>query len=76
MLETLNSNISNILRVLTSYSKLDFRPKLAENNLEGIIKELEKDVNILGDVITQTLLENKRIGITLSNNANILTNNM
>jgi methyl-accepting chemotaxis protein len=76
MLETLNSNISNILKVLTSYSKLDFRPKLAENNLEGIIKELEKDVNILGDVITQTLLENKRIGITLSNNANILTNNM
>ena len=76
MLETLNSNISNILKVLTSYSKLDFRPKLAENNLEGIIKELEKDVNILGDVITQTLLENKRIGITLSNNANILTKNM
>ena len=76
MLETLNSNISNILKVLTSYSKLDFRPKLTQNNLEGIIKELENDVNILGDVITQTLLENKRIGITLSNNANILTKNM
>jgi methyl-accepting chemotaxis protein len=76
MLETLNGNISNILKVLTSYSKLDFRPKLAENNLEGIIKELEKDVNILGEVITQTLLENKRTGITLSNNANILTKNM
>ena len=76
MLETLNGNISNILKVLTSYSKLDFRPKLANNNLEGIIKELEKDVNILGDVITQTLLENKKIGVTLSNNANILTQNM
>jgi methyl-accepting chemotaxis protein len=76
MLETLNSNISNILKVLTSYSKLDFRPKLTQNNLEGIIKELENDVNILGDVITQTLLENKRIGITLNNNANILTKNM
>jgi methyl-accepting chemotaxis protein len=76
MLETLNGNISNILKVLTSYSKLDFRPKLAENNLEGIIKELEKDVNILGEVITQTLLENKRTGITLSNNANILTKKM
>jgi methyl-accepting chemotaxis protein len=76
MLETLNGNISNILNVLTSYSKLDFRPKLADNNLKGIIKELEKDVNILGDVITQTLLENKKIGITLSNNANILTKNM
>ncbi|MDZ7817469.1 MAG: methyl-accepting chemotaxis protein [Aliarcobacter sp.] len=76
MLHTLNSNISNILKVLTSYSKLDFRPKLAENDLEGIIKELEKDVNILGDVITKTLLENKKTGMILSNNANILTENM
>jgi methyl-accepting chemotaxis protein len=76
MLETLNSNVTNILKVLTSYSKLDFRPKLAENNLEGIIKELEKDVNILGEVITQTLLENKRIGMVLSNNANTLSKNM
>ncbi len=76
MLETLNTNVSNILKVLTSYSKLDFRPKLAENDLEGIIQELEKDVNILGEVITQTLLENKRIGMVLSNNANILSKNM
>ena len=76
MLGTLNGNISNILKVLTSYSKLDFRPKLAQNELEGIIKELEKDVNILGDVITQTLLENKKTGIILSSNANTLTQNM
>ncbi|MBP9490280.1 MAG: nitrate- and nitrite sensing domain-containing protein [Aliarcobacter sp.] len=76
MLGTLNSNILNILKVLTSYSKLDFRPKLAQNELEGIIKELEKDVNILGDVITQTLLENKKTGIILSSNANTLTQNM
>ena len=76
MLYTLNNNISNVLKVLTSYSKLDFRPKLAQNNLEGIIKELEKDVNILGNVITETLVENKKTGITLSSNANILTENM
>ena len=76
MLETLNTNISNILKVLTSYSKLDFRPKLAENDLEGIIKELEKDVNILGEVITQTLIENKKTGLVLSKNATILSQNM
>ncbi|MDD2888227.1 MAG: methyl-accepting chemotaxis protein [Aliarcobacter sp.] len=76
MLGMLNSNVSNILKVLTSYSKLDFRPILAENNLEGIIKELEKDVNILGEVITQTLLENKKTGIILSENANHLSKNM
>ena len=42
MLYTLNNNISNVLKVLTSYSKLDFRPKLAQNNLEGIIKRARK----------------------------------
>ena len=76
MLNTLNSNISNILTVLTSYSKLDFRPRLKDNDLEGIIKELEKDINILRDVITQTLLDNKKVGITLKENANILSFNM
>ncbi|PUE64691.1 methyl-accepting chemotaxis protein [Arcobacter lacus] len=76
MLETLNTNISNILKVLTSYSKLDFRPKLAENDLGGIIKELEKDVNILGNVITETLIENKKSGLILSKNATILSTNM
>ncbi|MDX4066939.1 nitrate- and nitrite sensing domain-containing protein [Aliarcobacter skirrowii] len=76
MLNTLNSNISNILTVLTSYSKLDFRPRLKDNDLEGIIQELEKDINILRDVITQTLLDNKKVGITLKENANILSFNM
>ncbi|MCT7525085.1 nitrate- and nitrite sensing domain-containing protein [Aliarcobacter cryaerophilus] len=76
MLNTLNSNISNILTILTSYSKLDFRPRLKDNDLEGIIQELEKDINILRDVITQTLLDNKKVGITLKENANILSFNM
>ncbi|PRM94721.1 methyl-accepting chemotaxis protein [Aliarcobacter cryaerophilus] len=76
MLNTLNGNISNILNVLTSYSKLDFRPKLKDNDLEGIIKELEKDINILRDVITQTLLDNKKVGFTLKDNANSLSFNM
>jgi methyl-accepting chemotaxis protein len=76
MLFTLNSNISNILNILTSYSKLDFRPKLAQNNLEGIIKELEENINILGKVITDTLVENKKSGILLGKNAHSLSENM
>ncbi|AYJ79857.1 chemotaxis protein [Aliarcobacter cryaerophilus ATCC 43158] len=76
MLNTLNSNILNILKVLTSYSKLDFKPRLKDNDLEGIIQELEKDINILRDVITQTLLDNKKVGFTLKDNANILSFNM
>ncbi len=76
MLNSLNGNVSNVLKVLTSYSKLDFRPKITQSNLEGIIKELENGVNILGDVITQTLLENKKTGVILSDNANNLSKNM
>ncbi len=76
MLHTLNSNFENIMKVLNSYSKLDFKPKIEDNNLEGIIKELEDDVNILRDVITETLIENKRSGLILSQNAHTLTKNM
>ncbi|WP_198304761.1 methyl-accepting chemotaxis protein [Arcobacter vandammei] len=76
MLNTLNTNISNILKVLNSYSKLDFRPKLKDNNLEGIVKELEEDINVLRDVITKMLVENKNIGLTLSKNALTLSENM
>ncbi|MFA7084623.1 MAG: nitrate- and nitrite sensing domain-containing protein [Arcobacteraceae bacterium] len=76
MLFTLNNNIQNIMNVLNSYSKLDFRPKIKETNLEGVIKELEDNVNILRNVITETLVENKRSGMTLGHNAQTLTHNM
>ncbi len=76
MLNTLNSNFESIMKVLSSFSKLDFKPKIENNNLEGIIKKLEDDVNILRDVITVTLVENKKIGLILSQNANTLTKNM
>ena len=76
MLHTLNANIQNIMKVLNSYSKLDFKPKIAENNLEGVIKELEENVNILRNVITETLVENKRSGMILGQNAQTLTHNM
>ena len=76
MLHTLNVNIENIMKVLNSYSKLDFRPQISSNDLEGVIKELEEDVNILGKVITETLVENKKSGLILSQNANTLSNNM
>ena len=76
MLHTLNANIQNIMNVLNSYSKFDFKPKIVENNLEGVIKELEENVNILRNVITETLVENKRSGMILGQNAQTLTHNM
>ncbi len=44
--------------------------------LRELFKSWKKDINILRDVITQTLLDNKKVGITLKENANILSFNM
>jgi len=76
MLITLNKNISNILNVLNSFSNLDYRPKIENSQLSGIIKDLEDNVNILRDSITGILVENKKNGMLLSRNAKVLSTNM
>jgi len=76
MLITLNKNISNILNVLNSFSNLDYRPKIENSQLTGIIKKLEDNVNILRDSITGILVENKKNGMLLSRNAEVLSTDM
>jgi len=76
MLFNLNKNISNILDVLNSFSNLDYRPRIENSQLNGIIKDLEDNVNILRDSITGILVENKKNGMLLSNSAEVLSSNM
>ncbi len=76
MLFTLNKNITNILNVLNSFSNLDYRPKIENSQLSGIIKELEDNVNILRGSITGILVENKKNGMLLNRNAEVLSTNM
>ncbi len=76
MLSTLNLNLTNITNVLDSYANLDYRPKLDPSNLEGTIKKVEDNVNVLRDSITTMLCQNKNDGVTLNENSQILTNNM
>jgi len=76
MLFNLNKNISNILGVLNSFSNLDYRPRIENSQLNGIIKDLEDNVNILRDSITGILVENKKNGMLLSNSAEVLSSNM
>ncbi len=76
MLATLNNNLNNIMNTLDSYSKLDYRPKLDESNLEGSLKRLEDNVNVLRDSVTTMLCQNKHDGETLNESSEILTNNM
>jgi methyl-accepting chemotaxis protein len=64
------------MNTLDSYSKLDYRPKLDESNLEGSLKRLEDNVNVLRDSVTTMLCQNKHDGETLNESSEILTNNM
>ena len=76
MLSNLDSNITNIITTLDSYSNLDFRPTIKSNNMEGTIEKLEQNVNVLRDSITKILIENKKNGIVLNQNSITLSQNM
>ncbi len=76
MLSTLNLNLNNITDVLDSYANLDYRPKLDPSKLEGTIKKVEDNVNVLRESITTMLCQNKTDGETLNNNSETLSNNM
>jgi len=64
-------DLNEIESVLESYSKYDFRPKIA--NPKG---NLEKTVNFLGDVITKMLIDNKKNGLILDHDSDILLQNV
>src|SRR5574344_18890 len=80
--------IADTIRVANSINKGHLDQKImvnsnnpALNELKDIINEMLNTLNsnisnILRDFITQTLLDNKKVGITLKENANILSFNM
>jgi methyl-accepting chemotaxis protein len=76
MLENLNDNINNILIVLASYSEYNFIPKVDASKVEGEVLDLCKGINFLGDSTTKMLINNKSIGLGLTNSADILVNNV
>ena len=76
MLNTMYKNIDKVMDVLTSYSKLDYRPKVDKGDLEGTLATLCDDVNLLGEAITNTLVDNKQNGITLKSSSQILLTNV
>ena len=76
MLENLNNNVSNALIVLLSYSNYNFIPKIDLSDMQGEVLELCKGINFLGDSTTKMLITNKRIGLQLSNSAEVLVNNV
>ncbi len=76
MLNTMQNNIEKVMKVLTSYSQLDYRAHVDKGDLEGTLSRLCDDVNIMGEAITKTLVENKRNGMILTQNSQTLTSSL
>ncbi|WP_419764347.1 MAG: methyl-accepting chemotaxis protein [Arcobacter sp.] len=76
MLIAIERNIKSVMEVLAKYSSYDYRPKVDIQNLDGDIKELCTDINSLGTAVTNMLLDNKKVGLTLSTSAKNLSSNV
>ncbi len=76
MLSSVESNIKSAIDVLSTYSSYDYRAKIDTKKMDGDLKALCSDVNGLGEAISSMLIENKKIGLVLSSNADNLSTNV
>ena len=76
MATNLESNINNVLHTLEEYSKYHYLNKTSTKDIKEHLLKLANGVNILGDSITEMLVENKSNGLTLDKSSNILLTNV
>ena len=76
MLDSLNSNINNIITVLSSYPSYNYLPRVDTTNIEGSILLLCTDVNNLGISTSKMLVQSKKVGVELTQSADILVSNV
>ena len=76
MADNFENNIDNVLNILEEYSKYSYVNKIDQKGLKEHLLKLSNGVNILGDSITQMLVENKSNGLTLDESSNILLGNV
>ena len=76
MASNLESNIDNVLNILEQYSKYNYLNKVSTKDLKMHLLKLANGVNILGDSITNMLIENKSNGLTLDESSKILLSNV
>ncbi|NQY21927.1 MAG: methyl-accepting chemotaxis protein [Campylobacteraceae bacterium] len=75
MANNFEKNIDNVLKVLNEYSDHNYLNKVDTSNTKAHLEKLGKGLNSLGDSITEMLVYNKRIGLTLnSSSSNLLEN--
>ncbi|XPV67483.1 MAG: HAMP domain-containing methyl-accepting chemotaxis protein [Halarcobacter sp.] len=76
LLNEIDLNIKHASEVLSKYSKYDYTSRIDISKIDGDLKSLCDDINILGDAVTTMLVDNKNIGTILSTNANTLSSNV
>ena len=69
-------NINNVLVVLNEYTHYNYLNKVDTKNSKDHLLKLGENLNSLGDSITQMLVDNKRVGITLETSSTDLLNNV
>ena len=75
MASNLEHNIDGVLNILEQYSSYNYLNKVDNTSVKNHLLSLANGVNSLGDSITQMLVENKQIGLTLnSSSENLLSN--
>ena len=76
MLEAVEENIKSAVGVLSQYTAYDYRAKIDTSKMEGDLKALCLDINSMGSAVTSMLVENKKIGLNLTSNAQNLSLNV
>jgi len=72
----LENNINNILSILKEYSNYNYLNKIDTNNSKKHLLQLSEGISCLGDSITQMLIENKKNGLILDLNSDVLIENI
>jgi len=76
MLSAVENNIKSAMSVLSNFTGYDYRSKIETAKMDGDLKALCDDVNSVGEAVTSMLVENKKIGVVLTTNANSLSSNV
>jgi methyl-accepting chemotaxis protein len=72
----LEDNINEVLKILEQYSKYNYMNQVDSSHVKHHLLKLCDGVNSLGSSITNMLVENKQIGLTLDTSSDTLLENV
>ena len=76
MASNFENNINNVLNVLAEYSSYNYMNKVDTKGTKEHLEKLGLGVNTLGNSVTEMLIYNKKIGLSLNSSSDSLLNNV